>query len=31
MKKLKDLKDVIAAREIELCESLILNAEYGEI
>ena len=28
MKKLKDLKDVIAAKEIELTESLILNAEY---
>ena len=24
----KDLKDVIAARKIELCESLILNAKY---
>ena len=28
MKKLKDIKDVIAAQEIELTESLILNAEY---
>ena len=28
MKKLKNLKAVIAAKEIELTESLILNAEY---
>ena len=28
MKEFKDLKEVIAAKEIELADSLILNAEY---